>query len=250
MQEQILFFRLLEENPAPNMAIFLDGVADFCFLDGNPSSWQALASYYNANAGDRQNSGTHYGVITHWEKLREFIATLPLTRALGAFGNYLQPIEGNDSGGSPTSAAETSVSEAVLQQVIGRYYDFVRQVEAVANAYRVQPIFVWQPIPLYRYDPSLDPFKRPDGVCQVKSGYPLMKETLVQKPLGSDFVWAADMQQDLHEPLYVDWFHYNAPMSRRLAAFILDTMQDRQLLHVPPHAEQTSSHQISEFEGP
>jgi hypothetical protein len=58
----------------------------------------------------------------------------------------------------------------------------------------------------------------------------LTKAALQKQPLGSDFIWAADIQQDWHEPLYVGWFHYNAPMSRPIADYILDTMLERHLL--------------------
>ena len=146
-QEQILFFLLLEQYPAPNMAIFLDGVADFCFVDGNPSNWQGIAAYYDANVGDREAAAASYGVITHWEKLREFVVSLPLTRALNALRDRMAT---RDS--TLPASAETPVGESILRQVIDRYYGFVRQVRAVANAYKVQPLFVWQPTPLYKYD--------------------------------------------------------------------------------------------------
>jgi hypothetical protein len=37
------------------------------------------------------------------------------------------------------------------------------------------------------------------------------------------------MQKSLAEPLYVDAFHYTAPMSRKLAEFINTTVHDRGL---------------------
>jgi hypothetical protein len=222
------------------MAIFLDGVADFCFADGNPSNWQGIATYYDANVGDRETAAANYGVITHWEKLREFVMSLPLTRALNALRGQTAT---RDS--TYPASAENPVGESILRQVIDRYYGFVRQVRSVANAYKVQPVFVWQPTPLYKYELKDHLFNPARLGCQINNvpGYPLTKETVREKPLGSDFIWAADIQQDLHEPLYVDWFHYNAPMSRRLANFIVNAILDRRLLGPVPTAEDKYVHQ-------
>jgi len=60
----------------------------------------------------------------------------------------------------------------------------------------------------------------------------MMAAHLAQMPPDPRFIWAADIQQELKEPLYVDAFHYTAPMSRRLAQFLNDEIGRRQLLRL------------------
>ena len=45
--------------------------------------------------------------------------------------------------------------------------------------------------------------------------------------LGESFLWLADMQLGLAEPLYVDQAHYSGPMSDRIAAEIGDWLVAR-----------------------
>jgi hypothetical protein len=47
--------------------------------------------------------------------------------------------------------------------------------------------------------------------------------------LGANFIWLADMQESLKEPLYIDVFHYTAPMSRRIAALLAKEIAARGL---------------------
>jgi len=44
-----------------------------------------------------------------------------------------------------------------------------------------------------------------------------MEKLRREKPLGNNFLWTADLQEHLHEPLYVDGVHYSAKMSEKLA---------------------------------
>ncbi len=45
--------------------------------------------------------------------------------------------------------------------------------------------------------------------------------------LGDSFLWLADMQLDVAEPLYVDQAHYSGAMSRRIAGRIAAWLVER-----------------------
>lgn len=57
-----------------------------------------------------------------------------------------------------------------------------------------------------------------------------MEELIKKKPLGDNFLWCADMQERLQEPLYVDRVHYSAKMSEMLAAAIANFLLERNIL--------------------
>lgn len=231
-QEEVLFHRLIGAGLRPDMVVFLDGLNDFCFWDGQPSSWQALADYFEQTNAEYQRQIAGYGIVTHWEKLRDFAETMPLLRLADAL------LSRSRSAGVPTYTGATEPpndkpeDEATLQRVIARYVGNMRQVKAVSAAYGIVSVFVWQPIPTYKYDVHYHLFY-PDRLgCHVNSkvGYPMMAETAKERPLGDSFIWAADIQEEMKEPLYIDAFHYTAPMSRRIARFIFDQMRERNLI--------------------
>jgi hypothetical protein len=133
-----------------------------------------------------------------------------------------------------TITDEKSESKQILESVIKRYLNNMLQIKAISNAYGIVPVFVWQPIPTYQYDLTNHIFN-PDRLgCHINSkiGYPLMHDLQAYQVLGDSFIWAADIQKDLKEPIYVDAFHYTAPMSKRIAEFIGEKISRRRLIKV------------------
>jgi hypothetical protein len=57
----------------------------------------------------------------------------------------------------------------------------------------------------------------------------MMARTVETGTLGPNFIWAADMQQNLKKPLYVDAVHYSGEMTNMIAKYILDEIRDRGL---------------------
>ena len=85
----------------------------------------------------------------------------------------------------------------------------------------ITPLFVWQPIPVYKINKQFVLF--PLGIEEHALsgvGYPLMQRYIQDMPPDPNFLWAADMQNDLKEYLYVDGVHYNERMCTLLAEFI------------------------------
>lgn len=203
-----------------------------------PSSWTALARFFNQTNEDYRRQAAGYGVVTRWDHARKFLESLPLLRLLGAVASRSgeEEIPEYTKAEAPARPApeEKPKDEATLRSIIDRYVNNIRQVEAVSKAYGIAPVFVWQPIPTYKYDRSHHLFN-PDRLgCHVNSvaGYPIMAARVAKDPPSEYFVWAADIQQDLKEPLYIDAFHYTAPMSKRIAAFIWEAIADRDIARV------------------
>jgi len=96
----------------------------------------------------------------------------------------------------------------------------------------VRPMFVWQPVPTYRYDLRYHILGDLDFEQNNASafGYSRMAERLRREPPGPDFLWAADLQVGVFQPLYVDQIHYTAAMSARLGAEVGRTLLERGLL--------------------
>jgi hypothetical protein len=57
-----------------------------------------------------------------------------------------------------------------------------------------------------------------------------MAERLKTQPLGPEFVWAADIQGDVADPLYVDGVHYAPNLARAVARLTAEEMEKRGLL--------------------
>jgi hypothetical protein len=54
-------------------------------------------------------------------------------------------------------------------------------------------------------------------------------DCLFRLALGDNFLWAADIQEDVAEPLYVDSLHYSGRMSELFAQTIVNAMSERAL---------------------
>ena len=117
--------------------------------------------------------------------------------------------------------------------VIKRYIQNKQIIEALSDIYSVKTVFVWQPIPLYKYDLRYHLFVPKEGWgqnCYSKYGYRYMAEYLEKNSLGENFLWCADMQEKVTVPLYVDSIHYTAEMSKDLARTICNLLVKRNLL--------------------
>jgi hypothetical protein len=120
----------------------------------------------------------------------------------------------------------------VLGARLERYLANRRLISATASAWGVQRLFVWQPVPTYGYELRYHLFGDLDFDKNnyAAFGYARIAERLRREPPGADFLWAADLQQGVHEPLYVDQIHYTAAFSQRIGAEIGRVLVERSLL--------------------
>lgn len=206
-QERIFFGELLASGQRPGMAVFIDGLNDFAFPHVPQDTDLVARALANVGVG---------GV----ERLKQVAGALPLVR----LARTALPL--------PT-AASTDASPFDVEAVVARYLSNVTQSGAAARAMGVEPVFVWQPTPFYRFDASTHPFHDDTGINRhAADGYAVMRQRVAAQRPDPSFLWAADMQEGLAGPLYVDSVHYSTVMARHFAGRIVDHLIGSGLL--PP----------------
>ncbi len=207
-QERILFEKLLSYGYVPDLAIFVDGNNDF----------------YNTNRELKfipTFNGEQKGIY-------RFLGQVPLVR----FVNYtFAPVANFILGNSKTTMTTRDESVAfdqpeALRRDIERYLVNKSMIESVAKGSGSRVLFVWQPTPLYRYSLRHHLFNIGSwgALNFIKYGYPLMRETVEQKPL-RNFTWCADIQEGIEEALYVDKMHYTAKLISILTGCIAKAIE-------------------------
>jgi hypothetical protein len=230
-QELILFQALLGSGFVPDIAIFIDGLSDFYNTKGTLTFTAELRNFVDA----KRNKNT-----LAKSDLLNIINGLPLFRGIDFIRRVSDNINRDDISQQNKNVVTANTDEdkyndeTIIARVINRYVNNKRVIEAIASVYSVNTVFVWQPVPMYKYDLKYHLFAPANGFWSghtfSKYGYPRMAEFVKKQPLGNNFLWCADMQEDLKEPLYVDIAHYTAGMSKRLAYTICDLLLKRGLL--------------------
>jgi hypothetical protein len=225
-QERVLFEKLVLSGYVPNVAIFIDGLNDFYQNDGEP--------LYAPEFELMMNDPTRAMAQALTEKLRN----LPIVRAARDAVHSLSCLvgkcvqKGDDGARSDNTLADTRFRDpTIISRTINRYLSNKKLVEAVSAAYDIKPIFVWQPIPTYKYNPQSHLFA--DAIYDNHGysiyGYPAMLEEIARRPPGDNFLWCADIQEGINEPLYVDQVHYTSAFSKVVASCIATLIIDRHL---------------------
>jgi lysophospholipase L1-like esterase len=221
-EERILFEQLVAKGYAPDMAIFLDGLNEFFFY--NDDGTAVSDRFEKLLRGDVQKLF-----------LRELRKRSLILRTLRDTRKKVKRFFTKDF--ARKRMARYSADPSRLQQIIDRYMTNKKLIEAVGTAYNVRTVFVWEPIPTYRYDLALHPFAKEGFGRQVysQSGYPMMAEYLKSHNPGNNFIWCADIGQDAAQALYVDLLHYSPQMSKMLAKAICDLLKARHLIPGDKH---------------
>jgi hypothetical protein len=199
-QELVLFEQLLRAGFVPQVAVFVDGLNDFIFANGQPLFTDRLANFM---AGRSESSA---------------LDDVPMFRA----AHWL-----SERWKKPKSQTQETASyddPALLQGAVDRWLANKRVIELIAQGFGVRAVFVWQPVPVYKYDLRYHFFLHSSSEFAAYGrsgyGYPLMENLRARGTLGSDVLWLADMQQNKRENLYVDSIHYNAAFSKEIAGQI------------------------------
>jgi hypothetical protein len=195
-QERVLFEKLLVSGAKPDMAIFIDGLCEF------------TKGSYNDDAPDFTKQLTMF-----MEGKYSMLSKLPI---LSLFGNKTDARNGSDPRFSDKP------NPAFCERVLRRYLANKRIIEGIAREFNIVPIFVWQPVPTYKYDLRYHPFvEHGFGIATTtKYGYPYAAELKKKKIFGDDILWLADMQEKMSKPVYIDTVHYSAEMCRIIAEHI------------------------------
>lgn len=209
-QERILFQELLVRGIGPDMAIFVDGLNDFQYRDG-PIYVEGLQRVFQLS-----NSASWIDDLSlssaHW----------PMTRLARGVRGWLNNVP---------RRGDTEQKDSI-DSVAHRYICNRKQIQAIAGAFGVQSVFVWQPISYYKYDRRYHIVHSKDASRNfyAEAGYERMRQIVGSADEGPTFLWCADIQEGLTEPLYVDDVHYTAAMSHRLAEHIAGLLAERHLL--------------------
>ncbi|MBI4598372.1 MAG: SGNH/GDSL hydrolase family protein [Candidatus Omnitrophica bacterium] len=216
-QERQRFDMLVRQGAIPDLAIFLDGLNDFYYARGD---------FFNT-------ASAHW-----WERA---IRRVRLSR-LGAPLRFIEEhvsaaYIAQRSNGGPKNIVDRLIAYAVerqyddpqlLHRAIQRYLANKTAIEALAARVGTTPMFIWQPVPTYKYNLQLhNPFLR-DGFGQHTYslfGYPVMAQFIKSHPQGNNFVWCADIQSNTTSPLYIDLVHYSAKFSQLVAECIADNLR-------------------------
>ncbi len=207
-QERILFEKLLVAGFVPDAAVFLDGLNDFFYIDGEPLFTDRLRDIL-------ENGGS---VLTN----------IPIIRAI----KEIKTNKNKSLISRLQKPEEEYKNPEVIESVINRYFKNKKIIEAVADAYSVKSVFVWQPVPTYEYDLKYHDFASGGfgGFTYSKYGYQKMAEIVKSKKSENNFLWLADIQKDATKPLYVDIDHYSAEFSEVLAKKIHDFLLEKNIV--------------------
>ena len=204
-QERILFEQLLQLGVIPRFAVFLNGLNDFFYeeppKDGRP--WRAGQTENLARLIREHNTaGSCYRFV-------QLFLGLPLTRVI----RLALPER-------TTPPAPESARGCAADRILQRWRENRRITEGVAAQFGVRPLFVWQPIPAYHYEPrDADNRRHLSSLACARKGYEVLSETRAQESTGN-FLWLADVQRGRTESLYIDEVHYTAEFSREIARAI------------------------------
>jgi hypothetical protein len=206
-QERILFEQLVGAGFVPALAIFIDGLNDFCYERDESAVSPRLAATLEGSGRD---------------SLMAWLASTALADAVAIAQKHLR-----ESIGKPVDNASADLSNAAVGHVIERYLANKRVIESVSAAYQVTPLFVWQPVPMYKYERRHHLFADRGffGVTHVRRGYEAMASYVSEHSLGGNFLWLADVQEHDADPLYIDVVHYSPPFMGRLARLIADRVE-------------------------
>ena len=221
-QERALFEKLLLAGHVPEIAIFIDGLNDCYYANGEPE-WAERLRHAMTDAAAPEEHG-----------LGTILQGLPIARSAAWLRERLAGPSGRDGGprGQPSGGEDMTPP---MRRVVTRFLGNERMIEAIGAAYGVRTVFVWQPVPTYKYDRRYHAFAR-GGFGRHEAAqqcYAEMANERDQGRLGADFVWCADIQEHVQKPLYVDQVHYTPAMARRVAGCIVKGMVRRGLIAKP-----------------
>lgn len=97
-------------------------------------------------------------------------------------------------------------------------------IEAIADRFEIPVLFVWHPIPNFRYDREYHLFAKPIPSRRERlssAGYEIASNSAFSR----NFAWCADIQREEKRPLYVDGVHFSAAMSELVAECIRENLE-------------------------
>ena len=205
VQEKILFEKLIEAGIIPKVAIFIDGLNDLGYGDDDPPHTKELTKYMDE--GEKP-------------PLTNCVMQMPIFKLI--FGHS------KDVANSHKRDQAERIGNAI------RRYEINREIiQAISKWFGVKPLFVWQPIPVYKCDNNYNLFANFDYdgyMPYLRAGYQDMAQHVAKLQFGDDFLWLADIQEGLHKSLYADAIHYSPYLCHIIAQKIVDNLEARKIV--------------------
>jgi hypothetical protein len=197
-QERILFSNLLVAGHVPDAVIFIDGLNDHYRLNDAPQFSSQFMGLINQSLHERK--GVHADVSDIARK---------------------------------QANPERGTREEKAARIIHRYLRNKTIITGMARAHGIRPMFVWQPVPVYKFDLNFHPFARSPNFIEHQFsalGYQYLAELRRTNAPAAEVLWLADMQEKSREQLYVDAVHYTAKMCSQIAAEVARAMREQAVL--------------------
>ena len=204
-QERARFQQLLVLGFVPDLAVFVQGLNEFHRYDDRAYLSDPIHHLVEARAVRRQ------------QHLPAWLTLFSPRRIRAELRPYQRPQK------TPSSDPQ------LADRLIDRYLHNKKMTEVVAAAEAVPAVFVWQPVLLYRYDIKRFPLPgRPQPLTGI--GTERMADRLKRTPPPENLIWAADLQDRVPDPLYVDAVHYAPNLCRAIARLAAEEMHRRGFL--------------------
>ncbi|EME69619.1 hypothetical protein H261_12366 [Paramagnetospirillum caucaseum] len=209
-QERIALERLLTAGIKPDVAVFVDGDADFyhCAVPDS-SAWNERLSQIT-QARSRQ----------------------PLWRELAARSHVLQMIRhlAGDKSVLVREWGRFCETDAEVDAVIRRLDTNRRMIDAMAERLGFRVLFVQQPVPTYSYDNRKRPFPVKEEALgyhmNAARGYPRMAEMKANGLLwDKGLLWLAELEP-LEGNAYIDAIHYSPAFNKAIGERIAATLSE------------------------
>lgn len=214
--ERLLFQELLLSGNRQDLAIFLDGLND---ANNDRKEYNALLTQELRAFIDSPNK-------LLWLRIWKSTKTIPIFRIyerlkmrINNFISKFVKLKKGEEEKNICIKLKNSDLNSVASTII-RYKNNKKMIESIASQFNVKTLFVWQPVPDYKYNLSYHIFWNKYKSRQrknIKSTYLEMAKARNDFEKNLNFLWLANMQEDIKKPLYVDTHHYSAQLSKEIA---------------------------------
>ena len=220
-QENILFTTLLLSGVKPSMAIFIDGINEFYYSRQSPQFSDTMRIAFNREI---ERTGTLSGQFLNlWDSVRGLLLSLPMVQLARDIRSKISRQQQ-----APTLLPYNPKS---VRASIANYLTNKSIIKKTAELYHIDTLFVWQPIPTFKYPSHFyKEFAARFGFgphSQSFYGYPQMYK-LNETHQDKTFAWCADVLEGTTTPLFVDLVHYNRRGAGLLSDCIVNAIKSRE----------------------
>lgn len=219
-QERARFQQLLVGGFIPDAAVFVQGLNEFHTYKEWPALSTAVHGFVEQRATRTLSRFPRWLTLFSPDRIRA----------------ELRPYRRSEWTRDNTPSSDPRLAD----RLIDRYLANKKMIEAVGTAFGVQPVFVWQPVMLHGFDTKRFPNpRRPQPLTGI--GTARMAERLKHARPPRNFIWAADIQGEVPDPLYVDPVHYAPNLCRAIARLTATEMDQRGFLTASARSSQASA---------